>query len=122
MRLAESMMDAQIRTNGSTPATQTGDVESLRQAVSRHLPYALGNGGLGRLAACFLDSMATLAIPGFGYGIRYEYGMFAQKIFDGRQVEYPDHWLVAGNPWEFVRPEVKYKIQFGGRVVVDESQ
>jgi len=77
---------------------------------------ALGNGGLGRLAACFLDSMATLGLPGFGYGIRYEYGMFAQHINDGRQVEYPDHWLVAGNPWEFVRPEVKYTVQFGGRV------
>ncbi|MBK8740320.1 MAG: glycogen/starch/alpha-glucan phosphorylase [Betaproteobacteria bacterium] len=77
---------------------------------------ALGNGGLGRLAACFLDSMATLGLPGFGYGIRYEYGMFAQRIHDGRQVEHPDHWLVAGNPWEFVRPEVKYTIQFGGRV------
>ena len=77
---------------------------------------ALGNGGLGRLAACFLDSMATLGLPGFGYGIRYEYGMFAQRIHDGRQVEFPDHWLVAGNPWEFVRPEVRYTIQFGGRV------
>jgi starch phosphorylase len=77
---------------------------------------ALGNGGLGRLAACFLDSMATLGLPGFGYGIRYEYGMFAQRINDGRQIEYPDHWLVAGNPWEFVRPEVKYRVQFGGRV------
>jgi starch phosphorylase len=77
---------------------------------------ALGNGGLGRLAACFLDSMATLGLPGFGYGIRYEYGMFAQRIHDGRQVEYPDQWLVSGNPWEFVRPEVKYTIQFGGRV------
>ena len=77
---------------------------------------ALGNGGLGRLAACFLDSMATLALPGFGYGIRYEYGMFAQRIVDGRQVEYPDHWLVSGNPWEFARPEVKYTIRFGGRV------
>jgi len=77
---------------------------------------ALGHGGLGRLAACLLDSMATVGLPGLGYGIRYEYGMFAQRINDGRQVEYPDHWLVAGNPWEFVRPEVKYTIQFGGRV------
>ena len=77
---------------------------------------ALGNGGLGRLAACFLDSMATIGLPGFGYGIRYEYGMFAQRIKDGRQVEFPDHWLVSGNPWEFVRPEVKYTVQFGGRV------
>jgi starch phosphorylase len=82
---------------------------------------ALGNGGLGRLAACFLDSMATLDIPGFGYGIRYEYGMFAQRIHEGHQVEYPDHWLVEGNPWEFVRPEVKYTIQFGGRVEIDGS-
>ena len=81
---------------------------------------ALGNGGLGRLAACFLDSMATLGLPGFGYGIRYEYGMFAQRIHDGRQVEYPDHWLVDGNPWEFVRPEVKYTIQFGGRIEAGE--
>lgn len=77
---------------------------------------ALGNGGLGRLAACFLDSMATLGLPGFGYGIRYEYGMFSQRIIDGRQVEFPDHWLVSGNPWEFPRPEVKYTVQFGGRV------
>ena len=77
---------------------------------------ALGNGGLGRLAACFLDSMATLGLPSLGYGIRYEYGMFAQRLKDGNQIEYPDHWLVAGNPWEFVRPEVKYTVQFGGRV------
>jgi starch phosphorylase len=83
---------------------------------------ALGNGGLGRLAACFLDSMATLGLPGFGYGIRYEYGMFAQRIVDGRQVEYPDHWLVSGNPWEFARPEVKYTIRFGGRVEVRDKQ
>ena len=83
---------------------------------------ALGNGGLGRLAACFLDSMATLSLPGFGYGIRYEYGMFAQRIVEGRQVEYPDHWLVSGNPWEFARPEVKYTIRFGGRVEVHDKQ
>ena len=78
---------------------------------------ALGNGGLGRLAACFLDSMATLSIPGYGYGIRYEYGMFSQHIEDGRQVEHPDNWLRYGNPWEFPRPEVLYQVKFNGRVV-----
>ncbi|TAH13252.1 MAG: glycogen/starch/alpha-glucan phosphorylase [Curvibacter sp.] len=82
---------------------------------------ALGNGGLGRLAACFLDSMATLNIPGFGYGIRYDYGMFKQTIVDGRQVEVPDYWLTHGNPWEFPRPEVTYRVQFGGRVVKEGS-
>ena len=78
---------------------------------------ALGNGGLGRLAACFLDSMATLNLPGFGYGIRYEYGMFSQRIESGRQVEHPDNWLRYGNPWEFPRAEVLYQVKFGGRVV-----
>jgi glycogen phosphorylase len=77
---------------------------------------ALGNGGLGRLAACFLDSMATLGVPGMGYGIRYEYGMFRQTIVDGRQVEVPDYWLTHGNPWEFQRPEVTYRVCFGGHV------
>ena len=77
---------------------------------------ALGNGGLGRLAACFLDSMATLGVPGFGYGIRYDYGMFRQKIVDGQQVETPDYWLKDGNPWEFARPEVSYRVRFGGRL------
>ncbi|MBK8164106.1 MAG: glycogen/starch/alpha-glucan phosphorylase [Gammaproteobacteria bacterium] len=78
---------------------------------------ALGNGGLGRLAACFLDSMATLGIPGYGYGIRYEYGMFKQKIENGRQIEHPDNWLRYGNPWEFPRAEVLYPVRFNGRVV-----
>jgi len=78
---------------------------------------ALGNGGLGRLAACFLDSMATIGLPGYGMGIRYEYGMFNQKIENGCQIEYPDNWLRYGNPWEFPRPEVLYPVKFYGRAV-----
>jgi glycogen phosphorylase len=78
---------------------------------------ALGNGGLGRLAACILDSMAALSLPGVGYGIRYEYGLFYQTIEGGAQVEHPDTWLRFGNPWELPRPEVLYPVRFGGRTV-----
>lgn len=77
----------------------------------------LGNGGLGRLAACFLDSMATLQMPAYGYGIRYDYGIFAQRIQNGEQVEEPDDWLRFGNPWEKARPEYTIPIKFYGRVV-----
>src|SRR6201986_2169165 len=77
---------------------------------------ALGNGGLGRLAACFMESMATLAIPAYGYGIRYDHGLFRQVIRDGWQQENPEDWLSFGDPWEFARPEVSYDIHFGGRV------
>jgi starch phosphorylase len=77
---------------------------------------ALGHGGLGRLAACFMESMATLGIPAYGYGIRYDHGLFRQVIRDGWQQEYPEEWLSFGNPWEFARPEVIYDIHFGGRV------
>src|SRR6516162_8143759 len=77
---------------------------------------ALGNGGLGRLAACFLESMASLGIPAYGYGIRYDHGLFQQVIKDGWQQEHPEQWLSFGNPWEFERPEVIYDIQFGGWV------
>ena len=88
------------------------NLEELRECES---DAGLGNGGLGRLAACFLDSMATLAIPAHGYGIRYEYGIFNQKISNGYQVEYPDEWLKLGNPWEFRRPEYTVKVRFNGR-------
>ncbi len=86
------------------------------QIVELEPDAALGNGGLGRLAACFLDSMATIGVPGMGYGIRYDYGMFRQRIVDGRQVETPDYWLVGGNAWEFPRPEVVHRVRFGGHL------
>ncbi|MBI2889562.1 MAG: glycogen/starch/alpha-glucan phosphorylase [Nitrospirae bacterium] len=76
----------------------------------------LGNGGLGRLAACFLDSLATLGYPAFGYGLRYDYGMFRQRIENGYQVEEPDDWLRMGNPWEIPRPDFRIPVYFGGRV------
>src|SRR5271170_4409863 len=74
----------------------------------------LGNGGLGRLAACFIDSLATLEVPSVGYGIRYEFGIFTQEIIDGWQVEKTDKWLRFGNPWELVRPEWAVEVKFGG--------
>ncbi len=80
----------------------------------------LGNGGLGRLAACFMDSLATQAYPAYGYGIRYEFGIFKQEIVQGYQVEEPDHWLKKGCPWEIQRPEISYRVRFGGKVVTEE--
>lgn len=83
---------------------------------------ALGNGGLGRLAACYLDSLATLEYPAFGYGIRYEFGIFNQNIKNGYQVEKPDNWLAYGNPWEIIRRELTYTVKFNGRVVSYEDE
>jgi starch phosphorylase len=83
---------------------------------------ALGNGGLGRLAACFLDSLATLGYPAYGCGIRYRYGMFKQEIRDGYQVEVPDNWLVDGNPFELRRPEYAKTVKFGGYVTVHNDE
>ena len=81
----------------------------------------LGNGGLGRLAACFMDSLATQAYPAYGYGIRYEFGIFKQSIVQGYQVEEPDHWLKNGCPWEICRPEINYRVRFGGKVIHEEQ-
>jgi len=105
----------------------TGLYEKVRQALAElgqdieavsefEYDAALGNGGLGRLAACFLDSLATHSYPGFGYGIRYEFGMFTQRIENGEQVEHPETWLRYGNPWEFERPNIIYPVRFRGRI------
>ena len=107
--------------------TNVGIVEPMTQALSQlgvdlkalrllEADAALGNGGLGRLAACFMDSMATLSIAAHGYGIRYDNGLFRQIIRGGWQQEVPEDWLSHGNPWEFERPEVNYAIGFGGWV------
>jgi starch phosphorylase len=90
------------------------DIESIMQEEP---DMGLGNGGLGRLAACFMESMSTLEIPAYGYGIRYEFGIFEQDIDHGYQIEKPDHWLRYGNPWEIIRPELTYSVQFNGAVV-----
>jgi len=95
----------------------------LEELFSKEADPALGNGGLGRLAACFLDSMATLSLPCWGYGIRYSYGMFKQHIENGRQVERPDFWLGDGCPFEIPRPDITYPVRLGGEVIetVDEN-
>jgi len=87
----------------------------LEEVEAAEHDAGLGNGGLGRLAACFLDSCATLQLPVLGYGLRYEYGMFRQEVINGYQIEEPDHWLRDGNPWELERPEYSVRVQFGGR-------
>ena len=87
----------------------------LEEVEAAEHDAGLGNGGLGRLAACFLDSCATLQLPVLGYGLRYEYGMFRQEVINGYQIEEPDHWLRDGNPWELERPEYSLRVHFGGR-------
>lgn len=96
------------------------DLDDLRKCEP---DAALGNGGLGRLAACFMESMATLEIPAMGYGIRYDFGLFRQIIQNGWQQEYPDEWLGFGNPWELQRPEVMYHVHFGGSIeTIDDGK
>jgi len=91
------------------------DGYSLEEIREIEHDMGLGNGGLGRLAACYLDSMATLELPAFGYGIRYEYGIFKQAIENGNQVEYPDSWLQHGNPWDILRRDLEYRVKFYGK-------
>ncbi len=107
---------AALGLEGDARAAAQRHAATLEDIEAHEPDAALGNGGLGRLAACFLDSMATLGLPSFGYGIRYEYGMFAQSITGGRQIEHPDPWLEDGTPWEFPRSDLAYPVRFGGHV------
>jgi len=110
--LSNSLLNLAIMQEAQEALQEMGiDFDKIRELEN---DAALGNGGLGRLAACFLDSMASLRLPGYGYGIRYEYGMFHQCIENGQQIEHPDNWLRYGNPWEFPRAEVLYPVKFYG--------
>lgn len=123
--LSLEFLIGRMMTNAALNLDLKDDLNKGLKALGRDLEVtaemehdaALGNGGLGRLAACFLDSMATLDLPAEGYGIRYEYGMFKQSIENGQQVENPDNWLEHGNVWEFQRPEAAYMIKFYGKTV-----
>ncbi|XP_028133772.1 glycogen phosphorylase [Diabrotica virgifera virgifera] len=113
--LQNTMINLGIQTPVDEALYQLGlDIEELEDVEE---DAGLGNGGLGRLAACFLDSMATLGMAAYGYGIRYEYGIFAQKIVNGEQQEEPDDWLRYGNPWEKARPEYMLPVNFYGNVI-----
>jgi starch phosphorylase len=107
---------AALELKGEMGAAARAHAASLEDLAGTEVDAALGNGGLGRLAACFLDSMATVELPSYGYGIRYEFGMFKQHIQGGCQIESPDPWLEDGTPWEFPRGNVAYRVRFGGWV------
>jgi starch phosphorylase len=112
--MGNNIINMQLEDNVSEVLQELG--YNLEELEDQEADAGLGNGGLGRLAACFLDSMATMNLPSFGYGIRYDYGIFKQKIDNGYQTEQPDDWLRNGNPWEIERPDVTVKVSFGGRV------
>src|SRR5690349_13681471 len=112
--LFDTLSNLQLVETARAALDQLGvDLDNLREIEP---DAALGSGGLGRLAACFMDSMSALGIAGYGYGIRYENGLFEQRIHDGWQQEYPDNWLADGNPWEFTGREQSYFVGFGGAV------
>jgi len=111
-QLGNNLVNLGIEANARAAMQALG--QDLDALIELEEEPGLGNGGLGRLAACYLDSLATLELPAIGYGIRYEFGIFDQEIRDGWQVEATDKWLRAGNPWEIVRPEVGWYVNFGG--------
>lgn len=114
--LDNAMLNTQVKDTARVGISELGfRVEDI---INQEHDAALGNGGLGRLAACFLDGLATLNFPGWGYGLRYRYGIFKQEIVDGYQVEVPDYWLDF-NPWEFPRHDVVVDIMFYGYVKKD---
>ncbi len=118
--LSNAVMNLGLERNLEQALVELGtSVEELEELEH---DAGLGNGGLGRLAACLLDSMATLGVPAYGYGIRYEYGIFSQRIRDGAQIETLDNWLRHGNPWEVERPEHLHPVHFYGRVVQTEDE
>ncbi len=120
-RALANALDALGMRGAAETAMQTPHV-SLPDVIEHEPDAALGNGGLGRLAACFLDSLATLGVPALGYGMRYQFGMFAQRIEDGRQVEAPDPWLTLGDEWCVARKDIRYMVGFGGSVEGDPKQ
>lgn len=115
--LEDAMVNLGVRE--SIEAVLASEGISLCELIENEPDAALGNGGLGRLAACFLESMSTIGCPAYGYGIRYEHGLFRQKFEGGRQVELPEDWLSQPHPWEFERPEARYTIAFKGYVSND---
>ncbi len=118
--LGDNLINLGLYENANKALQELGlDLQKLRDLEE---DAGLGNGGLGRLAACFLDSMATLELPAYGYGIRYEYGIFSQRIKNGYQLETPDSWLRYGNPWEIERPEYIYIVKFYGKVVQSKDE
>mmetsp|Transcript_11767 Transcript_11767/g.47517 ORF Transcript_11767/g.47517 Transcript_11767/m.47517 type:complete len:927 (-) Transcript_11767:43-2823(-) len=119
--LQNAVTNLGLRDNFTQAISQLG--QNLENIAEQERDAGLGNGGLGRLAACFLDSMATLDLPGWGYGLRYTYGMFRQKIVDGEQKEFPDYWMFHGTPWDVERMDVVQPVKFHGHVeeTVDED-
>ncbi len=118
--LSNAMLNLGI-TDAASQAMHDLGIE-IEELVDRELDAGLGNGGLGRLAACFIDSCATLQLPAMGYGLRYEYGMFTQTVVNGEQVEKPDHWLRHGNIWEVERLEYSLRIKLGGHTEIQTDE